>query len=351
MASIRKRGTTWRVELYRDGVRESATFPTKARAAAWALEREAELTGERLPDKTLGDALVRYARDVAPLHKGAKWEKTRCTLIGRHPIARKRVAALKASDLAGWRDDRLQEVSGSSVAREMNILRSVLEVARKEWGWIHINPIRDVKKPASPPSRRRRIDPTEVDRLCLAMGYMGGAPETPSHRVALAFLLALETAMRAGEITGLHWSDVGINSVRLPLTKNGDAREVPLSKRAREIIGLLPRHDGPVFDLLPAQRDVLFRRARDHAEVENLRFHDSRAEAIWRLSKKLDVMELARMIGHRDLRSLMFYYASTADELAAKLDAIPASPAPLPPSSGSRQPRALGIQASKRSAR
>lgn len=48
-------------------------------------------------------------------------------------------------------------------------------------------------------------------------------------------------------------------------------------------------------------------------------FHDSRAEAIWRLSKKLDVMELARMIGHRDIRSLMFYYNADPGELADRL--------------------------------
>ena len=55
------------------------------------------------------------------------------------------------------------------------------------------------------------------------------------------------------------------------------------------------------------------------AECGELHFHDSRAEAIWRLSKKFDVMELARVIGHRDLRSLMIYYQVSADELADRL--------------------------------
>ena len=50
-----------------------------------------------------------------------------------------------------------------------------------------------------------------------------------------------------------------------------------------------------------------------------LRFHDSRAEAIWRLSKKLDVLELARVIGHRDIKSLLIYYQTDADELADRL--------------------------------
>ena len=65
MASIRKRGASWRAELYRDGQRESASFPTKLQAAAWAHQREAELGGERLPDHTLGAALIRYGREVS----------------------------------------------------------------------------------------------------------------------------------------------------------------------------------------------------------------------------------------------------------------------------------------------
>ena len=86
-----------------------------------------------------------------------------------------------------------------------------------------------------------------------------------------------------------------------------------------EILSVLPRDTDTVFQLEPGTRDALFRRARDAAGVKNLHFHDSRAEAIWRLSKRLDVMELARMIGHRDLKSLMWYYQTSADELADKL--------------------------------
>jgi hypothetical protein len=48
-------------------------------------------------------------------------------------------------------------------------------------------------------------------------------------------------------------------------------------------------------------------------------FHDSRAEAIWRLSKKLDILQLARIIGHRDLKSLMIYYHEPASEIARQL--------------------------------
>ena len=105
----------------------------------------------------------------------------------------------------------------------------------------------------------------------------------------------------------------------VPRTKNGDSRDVPLSLRAREILAAMPRDRPTCFDVHPGSRDAMFRRAVKAAQDEDLRFHDSRAEAIWRLSKKLDVLELARVIGHRDVRSLMSYYATSADDLADRL--------------------------------
>lgn len=319
MASIRPRGAGWRAEVYVNNERDSGTFPTKRAATAWAQAREAELSGARLPDHSVKDAMRRYAREVCPSHKGRQWEEVRLKALERDALANVRLPALKAADVAAWKQRRLAAVSPASVARELNLLRSVLEEARREWGWLHGNPAKDVKRPPSPASRKRRISQDEIDRVTLACGLDELEARTASQRVGLAFLFALETAMRSGEIVGLRWTDIRAKSAVLPATKNGDLREVPLSARAREILGALDRSGDTVFGLTAQIRDVLWRRARDAAGVDDLHFHDSRAEAIWRLSKKLDVMELARVIGHRDLRSLMLYYQTSADELADRL--------------------------------
>lgn len=320
MPSYRKRGSRWRAELYRDGQRESATFPTKAEAVAWATQREAELTGVRLPDRTLQDALSEYERRIAPTHRGERWEVARLGLLGRDAISNVKLAKLTSADMADWRDRRLVEVAPASVRREMTLLKSVLDVARREWGWMRHDPLDGVRRPSAPASRKRRISPDEVQRLTFAFGLGEGlAADTAMRRTGLAFLFALETAMRAGEILGLRWPDVSAKSVRLPLTKNGDARSVPLSPRAREILGTLDRDAATVFNLEAGTRDALFRKARAACAIPDLHFHDSRAEAIWRLSKHFDVMELARVIGHRDLRSLMIYFNADADELADRL--------------------------------
>lgn len=344
MASIKKNGKRWRVQLMSGKQRESATFDTKAEAILWANEREAGLRGKTPPTKTLDDALERYAREKAPSLGGADWAKKKIKNLRADPVSGLRLGVLTGTTLAEWRDARggiipstRTPVKAATVNRELNLLHSVLKAA-VEWGWLTTNPLKGVERPKSPPSRKRRVSQAEIEAVSLALGYKGGAPANLSQRVALAFQFAIETAMRGGEIVRLQWEHVSDKSVYLPKTKNGEARSVPLSKRAREILSLLlPKigagalqstlkpvalsgDDAYVFALRDSQRDALFRKGRDKAGVNDLHFHDSRAEAIWRMSKKLDVLELARVIGHRNLASLMMYYNASADELADKLD-------------------------------
>jgi len=103
------------------------------------------------------------------------------------------------------------------------------------------------------------------------------------------------------------------------MTKNGFPRSVPLSSEALRLPGQLPRVDDSVFVLTARQIDAIFRKIRARALIENLHFHDSRHEAITRLARKLDVMDLARMVGTRDLRILMVYYNATPSEIATRL--------------------------------
>jgi integrase len=217
-----------------------------------------------------------------------------------------------------WRDARLLEVSNGTVSREMTLLSGILSVARREWRLIEGNPLSDVRRPREPPHRDRRVSEKELMALKISAGHdLTNATARAYH----AFLFAIETAMRAGEIIGLRSEDISFEKrfARLPMTKNGTSRDVPLSSEAMRLIKELPKSD-PVFNLSSHLLDALWRKLRDRAAVTDLRFHDSRHEAITRLARKLDVLDLARMVGHRDLKMLMIYYNATAEELAKRLD-------------------------------
>src|SRR3546814_16280965 len=83
-------------------------------------------------DKTFADAMDEFARKVSEGRDGAHWEIIRLNALARYPIAKRRLEALAANDFADWRDARLTPVKPATVAREMNLLRSVPEVARRE---------------------------------------------------------------------------------------------------------------------------------------------------------------------------------------------------------------------------
>lgn len=150
--------------------------------------------------------------------------------------------------------------------REMQLMSSVLNVARREWGLINHNMISDVQKPKKPPPRDRLPTSDEIDRM---ISVAGEDLTKATARAFHAFRFAMVTAMRAGEIAGLTWDRVDIDRrvARLTHTKNGRPREVPLSSEAVRLLGLLPELD-PVFGLSSAQLDVLFRKVRDKAGVE-----------------------------------------------------------------------------------
>ncbi|MBP1087043.1 MULTISPECIES: tyrosine-type recombinase/integrase [Pseudomonas] len=314
------------------GIRDSQTFPTKAAAHAWATHREAEiLAGAGKPkagnQMTLSEALRRYKRDVSPTKAGQRWEELRLDKMDNElTFVGEMIGDVTADQIADWRDLRLKKVASPSVRRDMTLLSSVFEIAKREWKCCSFNPVREVKRPSNGRPRDRRVSASEESALTRRMGFVEGlAPSTLQQELAYAFLLALETAMRQGEILGLKVRDVRLKEryVRLAMTKNGDSRNVPLTRRAGELLQILVgERDGDceVFRLSSASADAMFRKIRDELKIVDLHFHDTRHEATTRLARKVDVLDLARITGHKDPRSLMVYYNATAEEMAERLD-------------------------------
>jgi integrase len=148
--------------------------------------------------------------------------------------------------------------------------------------WLAVNPMRDVQKASLPPARRRRVPQREIDAVVAEL-----AAARPGRKSPQGFLLGIETAMRAGEMWSLERGQIDLKAgvVHLLKTKNGDQRDVALTPAAIGIIEAHARGRRPrLFTTTSAVRDALFRKARDAAGVKNLHFHDSRAEAIFRLS-------------------------------------------------------------------
>jgi integrase len=333
MATIRKLRDRWQAQVRRRGVPSRAkSFDRKSDAERWARELEAEadrsgwLTDTRAAETTtLGELLSRYLNQVTPTKQGAAPERARINSIVRRPIALRSLANLASVDLATYRDDRLKSAAPATVVRELSTISHAIEVATSEWGiWLPSNPVSRIRRPSLPRGRTRRLAGDEEARLLAAC--------TESHPLLKPLLtMAVETAMRRGELLGLLWQDVDfrLRIAHLLQSKNGDARDVPLSQRAvLSLRELNPdgRQQGHVFPMTGNSVRSAFERLVSVLGIQDLRFHDLRHEAISRLFEKgLNPIEVAAISGHRELKMLQRYTHLRATDLVARLDKGPVS--------------------------
>lgn len=325
MAVPKKVDGKWQHRVMVKGVRSSGTFDTKGAALAWEAEQRTAKAGGNATTQTCKDAFERYEREVSKKKKGYRWEALRLAAFGRTELGgafgsltlgEVRVRDVGVPHIAAWRDARLKSVQGETVNREMNLLSNVFTFARKEWKWITESPTADVKRPKGGKSRFRRVKDNEIEEICIALGWREAPPVTKQQRVACAWLFAIETAMRAGEICALGEKTVTGRVAHVIDPKNGEDRFVPLSPRALQLWGYVPGG----FGIKPSSVDALFRAARDErTKIQDLHFHDSRHEATTRLARKLHVLDLARVTGHKDINKLMIYYNESAEDIADKL--------------------------------
>ena len=294
-----------------------------------AAQTEAEITSRALgitpKNQTVGDIIRRYRAEVTPTKRGSRSEDIRLARFLRDPICDIKTSEVMPHHFAEWRDRRLKEVQAPSVARELTTVSAVFNHALREWQTVTDNPISKINRPKHNPSRTRRPTADEIRRICHYLEYDElQVPALKKQRVALAFLFAIETAMRAGEICGITWQHIDLDrrTVHLPKTKNGSSRDVPLSRRAIALLEKLqPLNLTPAFDLQPDPLSTVFRRATHALEIDDLHFHDSRREALTRMAKKVNVMDLAKISGHRDIKILLnTYYTPDAASLADLLD-------------------------------
>lgn len=325
MATFRKVGKKWEASVCVKGQRASTTKDTKAKASSWAFEKEQELKslgdGASLTH-TLGDALEKYRDEVSPTKKTGHKETPRINFFITCDIAKIKLIDLRREDFENFIKARKIKVKYSSVNRELNILSHCMTMCRR-WRWMDHNPMEDLARLKNPPPRDRRILDSEIEQLEHAINYSEDEPITLKKQcVFLAFLFAIETAMRKSEISGLLRKHVNFKkqTAFLPDTKNGTSRYVPLSKEAIRILKRLPEVEGPMFNVGASSMDTLFRKAIAKTTINNLTFHDSRHEAITRLAQKLEILDLARVTGHKDLNMLLIYYNKSAEDIAKDLD-------------------------------
>ncbi len=350
MATFFKRGPyQWQAKIRRKGSPiQTKTFNTRSEAEAWARMLEGEMdrgvfvSRKEAENTTLSEALDRYSQEVSSKKRGAYQESRRIEFLKTHKLGKRFLASIQGKDIAEYRDERSQSVTDATIRRELTILSHLFEVVRKEWGMEGLlNPVQSIRLPPGRGTERdRRLKPEEKAALLIACEDYGG--DLP-HVVRIA----LETAMRRGEIAGMTWDSVDLEQRIVMLseteTKNGEKRGVPLSGEAVRILAGIPRRsDGKVFGFHDPHsittafiRSVSRARSTYEKECENngekpdptfltgLTFHDLRHEATSRFFELgLETPFVKKITGHKTYQMLDRYTHLKAEDIAIKIDRL-----------------------------
>lgn len=355
MATIVQRGpASFLVRIRRKGLPIMAkTFDTEREAKTWAKRQELKLEDGNVQDlteareTTLGQALERYRDTVTVKKKSHKSEFYRVGRILRHSIALRPLSSLRADDVEALLKDlakphesqrhnkprkattpavskiTLRPASPVTQRRYAALLSHVFTIASKRWRIEGLrNPVKEMEMPAAGRSRKRRFEEGEEERLLRELAACRKPQIKPFAQ------LAVETAMRSGELLKLQWENVDLagQTAEIHDTKNGEDRVVPLSSRAVAVLKTLQtdggatKIKGPVFAISPHSLRSGWEAACKRAGILDLRLHDLRHEATSRLFELgLDRVEAAAVTGHKTLQMLKDYTHLKARNIAQKL--------------------------------
>ena len=325
MASIKRRNGKYQVAIRRNGYPSIyKTFTSLSIARKWITVTEADMERQLFQSTsqvTVNEILDRYVQQILPSPRNGgisehyRLQRLKCE-FGKLPLHR-----LTPMVIAQYRDLRLASVSSSTVRRELVVLRSSINIAIREWGIsLPVNPVAAIKFPKDNPNRTRRLQPGEQAQL------LTGA----SDQLQRIIVLALETALRRGEILNIHKQDIDWSNrtLHIPSTKTDQPRTIPLSTTATEALrtqlraaqNVLPIKATPLFALRADSLTRAFLRLCRRTGIDDLRFHDLRHEATSRLFEKgLNPVEVATITGHKDTKMLMRYTHLRAEDLVGRL--------------------------------
>jgi integrase len=286
---------------------------------------------------------------VAPVYEGnSKVEGTKDWQKSRNKLDRmavffgpKRLAVFSEQDLLAYSRDRRQKdkVTTSTINRDLALLRSMFRKGHEADRTINVPrfPIN-----LSAETERNRVMTRAEEALILAacdavepLSYKRkGQSITAKHRtnrehLRAIIILAVDTAMRSGEIFSLTWDDIdlkaGVITIRSHNTKTQRERKVGITPRVKAELEAI-KGKGKVFPIRSARK--AFATACRRVGITDLHFHDLRHTATTRMIRAgIPHTEVMKITGHTQIKTFLRYLnlvdstvQTTAEMLAAYLD-------------------------------
>lgn len=254
---------------------------------------------DKRPDRRFGVFVDEYLERRASRTKTIR-DLRRFARIWKDAFGQSMMRRIAPSQIDAVIGQRSEKVSRQTVAHEVGFLRRVLGAAVRD-GILERNPCPTFAAPKS--GRVRYLTDDEEAAL---LGELDAKGQD-------LVLFAVNTGLRQGEQFGLEWGHVDIQNrvLRIPTSKTGHARTVPLNDTALSILRRQPRdlRDRRVWPINCHNWQARkFRPACERAGIKDFRWHDTRHTFASRLVMAgVDIRTVADLMGHRTLQMTMRY--------------------------------------------
>ncbi len=296
----------------------SSAWQSKEAALKALHERQQQVQAgqlDRPPDVTFGQAVEHYVT----------FKRGKRSLANDRHIFDKQLlpafgAGLSLRDLtvekiAAYEERRMTEVSAWTVRNDLTVLRHLLRLSHRRWGYLDKVP--EIDMPKAPEGRTRFLSEDEIARLLTA------CDQSRNQHLRTIVTLAINTGMRKNEILSLTWErvdlakDLGFNArITLYETKNGKPRGVPLNKAAIEALTELEpdptKRSGRIFKRKNGedwgQIRTAFEVAVRRAGLPDFRFHDLRHTCASHMAMRgRPLKEIQEVLGHTSFSMTLRY--------------------------------------------
>ncbi|WP_255427342.1 tyrosine-type recombinase/integrase [Serratia sp. JUb9] len=317
MATIRKLPSgKWNAQIRIKGhPTQTKTFFTIEEAEKWSSDCEEKFKKSESTIKALSPV---YLEEV--LTKNGKprggYDSIRNRLVnldrffGSTPLEK-----MTSENVATYKIERLKQAANGTVRLELQLLSRFLRWAASEKGVACHDVVKPVRLPEAGKPRDKMQYQMILERVETCRSKLSGGLQGMSEAKAI-IILAWETAMRRGEILALTPAMIDFRQRVIHLsehqTKNAEARDVPLSSAALDLLKSLCegkeeeryRHT-KLFTLRPYSVSQAFRRACRESRIEGVCFHSLRHTCITRYAEKgLNTIQLQCISGHKDITML-----------------------------------------------
>ncbi len=262
---------------------------------------------------TLNELSVRYLDFVRTAKKSHDIDERYLRLHLLPRFGKLHLDQLRQEEIVEWLNAKVKAGYAQATVNRWQVILSHMMRLAKQWGvpGAEINPLAGVRQ-RDPNNRKERfLNPAETKRLKAAVE----ASPNPMLKHIVALLLL--TGCRKRELLDGKWEEVDLDRKvwRIPTSKTGKPRHVPLSDDAAAVLRSIPRVGGNAYIVPNPQTGEPFQSifnswdtARRAAALPDVRIHDLRHSAASNLvNAGQSLYVVAKVLGHAQTRTTERY--------------------------------------------